>query len=391
MAEVIIVGAGPVGFLTAWGLARTGIDVTILEAEPGINSSPRAAVYFPTTLAILDKLGLLEDADSIGLRSTRFSMRFPATGEVIPADLKDTMPADAPYAYNLHFGQHLLAELVLKHLERLPNARVLWSHEVVAIEQDEAGVTVDAATPEGVKPFRADWLIGADGARSGVRRLLNLPFEGFTWPERFVATNVEYDFSRLGFMEANMIIDPVNWAVCARLGRDALWRVTYGEDAQLDEATVGDRIDQHYQGIFSGIHGYRIDRFSPYRVHERCAPAFRVGRALLAGDAAHVCNPCGGLGLTSGVIDADVVTQALTAVIQGRASEDLLDFYASDRRRVFTEITSPGASNFKRQMSEADPERRAEDRDRFLAGIQSSERVRGTALANHILGEPLPI
>jgi len=391
MADVIVVGAGPVGFLTALGLARSGIGVTILEAEPGINNSPRAAVYFPTTLALLDRLGLLDDADAIGLRSTRFAMRFLASGEVIPADLADTMPPGTPYAYNLHFGQHELAALVLRHLERLPNTQVLWNHEVVAVAQDDRGGIVEATTPQGSKTFRGDWLVGADGARSGVRRLLGLPFEGFTWPERFVATNVEYDFARRGFMEANMIVDPVDWAVCARLGRGPLWRVTYGEDAQLDEATVGDRIDAHYQGIFPGITGYRIDRFSPYRVHERCAPTFRVGRALLAGDAAHVCNPCGGLGLTSGVIDADVLARALTAVIEGRAGEDLLDFYARDRRRVFTEITSPGASNFKRQLGEPDPARRAEDRDRFLAGVQGSEKVRGVALAGHILGEPLPI
>jgi 2-polyprenyl-6-methoxyphenol hydroxylase-like FAD-dependent oxidoreductase len=390
MAGVVVVGAGPVGFLTAIGLARSGIEVTMLEAQGGINSSPRAAVYFPTTLAVLDKLGLLEDAKAIGLPTTRFKMHFLDSGEAIEADLRDALPPDAPYDYNLHFGQHLLGELVLRHLERLPNARVLWSHEVIAIEQGDRAM-VTASTPEGLRKIEADWVIGADGARSGVRQALGLPFEGFTWPERFVATNVEFDFTTLGFAEANMVMDPVHWAVCARLGKDRLWRVTYGEDASLDEASVGERIDEHYAGIFGPISGYRIDQFSPYRVHERCAPSFRVGRVLLAGDAAHVCNPCGGLGLTSGVIDADVLIDALTAVIEGRAGEDLLDFYAEERRRVFREITSPGASNFKRQMSEADPERRAEDRRNFIEGIKMAGAARATTMSSRILGEPLPI
>jgi 2-polyprenyl-6-methoxyphenol hydroxylase-like FAD-dependent oxidoreductase len=390
VADVIVVGAGPVGFLTAIGLARTGIDVTMIEAQGDISSSPRAAVYFPTTLVVLEKLGLLEDAKEIGLATTRFTMRFLETGEVIQADLRDSLPPDAPYGYNLHFGQHLLGELVLRHLQRLPNFRILWNHELVGIEQD-GKVIVTAATPEGTRRLKADWVVGADGARSGTRRALGLPFEGFTWPERFVATNVEYDFHALGFAEANMVMDPVHWAVCARLGKDRLWRVTYGEDASLDEASVGDRIDQHYQGIFGGISGYRVDQFSPYRVHERCSPSFRVGRVLLAGDAAHACNPCGGLGLTSGVIDADVLTQALTAVIEGRAGDDLLDFYAVERRRVFTEITSPGASNFKRQMSESNPERRAEDRRQFIEGLESGHSGRATAMSSRIVGEALPI
>lgn len=389
--DVIVVGAGPVGFLTALGLARAGLDVTVVEAQPGINDSPRAAVYFPTTLAVLEKLGLLEDARAIGLASTRFTMRFPDSGEVIRTDLRNTLPPDSPYDYSLHFGQHILAELVMRHLRELPNARVLWSHEAVHIEQDEEGVTLGVSTPTGDTCLRGDWLIGADGARSSVRRLLGLSFEGFTWPDRFVATNVEFDFYELGFADANMIIDPVHWAVCARLGRNGLWRVTFGEDAAVDEAGIADRIEGHYRGIFGDISGYRIDRFSPYRVHERCAPTFRVGRVLLAGDAAHVCNPCGGLGLTSGVIDADVLTRALIAVVEDRADEDLLDWYAKERRRVFREVTSPAASEFKRQMSEPDPDLRERDRLRFLEGLKAADSGRSTLLSRKIAGDPLPI
>jgi 2-polyprenyl-6-methoxyphenol hydroxylase-like FAD-dependent oxidoreductase len=392
LGDVIVVGAGPVGFLTSLGLARRGIRVTLLEAESGINSSPRAAIYFPTTLEIIDKLGLLEDAEAIGLPSTRFSMRFPDTGEVIPSDLRNTLPPGSKYDHNLHFGQHILAGLVSQHLARLPNAQVLWSHRVVALSQDKSGVTLGVETPDGSRELHADWVIGTDGARSAVRTLLGLPFEGHTWPDRFVATNVEYDFEKYGFELANMIADPVNWAVVARLGRENLWRVTYGEDAALAEDQVYARIPEHYAAIFPGKEPYRIVAWSPYRVQERCAPSFRVGRALLAGDAAHACNPCGGLGLTTGVIDADALISVMAAVIEGKAGDPALDFYAQERKRVFHDVTSPLATNFKRTMSEKDPAKRKEHRDGFRANAARVDNsVTATSLSKLIFGNPMPV
>ncbi len=392
--NVIIVGAGPVGFLTALGLAQHGIDVTIIDFEPSVNQSPRAAIYFHTTLVILEKLGLLEDAKAIGLASTDFHMRYPATGEVIRTDVRDRMAPGDVAEYNLHFGQHLLADLVMRHLAKLPNTRVLWGHTLVGLEQDDSAVRLKVDTANGEIDMRAKWVIGSDGARSSVRRLLGLPFEGHTWPDRFVATNIEYDFHAHGFGNANMLVDPVNWAVVARLGHENLWRVTYGEDADLDEATILERLPARFAEILPGSEAYRIDNFSPYNVHERCAPRFRVGRVLLAGDAAHACNPCGGLGLTSGVIDADALTAALSAFIAGRTNESVLDFYAEERRRIFLEVTSPMASHFKRQMSEADPVRAAADRQAFVAGLtpyEDSQASRSTTLSAMILGRPMPI
>jgi len=389
---VVVVGAGPVGFLTALGLARKGVAVTVIDAEPAIVRSPRAAVYFHTTLSILDKLGLLQEADAIGYRNSRFAMRWPATGEVLQSDMRDNPEPGQRITHNLHFGQHLLAELVMAHLLRLPNARVLWNHRLTRLEQDEDGVRLHVETPDGLAEISADWVIGSDGARSTTRRLLGLDFEGYTWPDRFVATNIEYDFAAHGYDDANMVIDPVDWAVIAKLGNDNLWRVTYGEDANLDEAAILKRLPERFARILPGGEPYRIDNFSPYRVHERCATSFRVGRVLLAGDAAHACNPCGGLGLTTGVIDADALTSALGAVILGEASEDVLDFYAQERRRVFREVTSPLATNFKRMLSERDPAQRAADKAQAHSNAEG-EHDAGAAntLSAMILGVPMPV
>jgi 2-polyprenyl-6-methoxyphenol hydroxylase-like FAD-dependent oxidoreductase len=391
--QVVIVGAGPVGLLAALGLARQGVEVTVLDSEPEVVRSPRAAVYFHTTISILKKLGLAEEAHEIGLSSTEFKMHWLETGEVMSSDMRDALEPGQEYDHNLHFGQHILAELVMRHLARLPNTQVLWNHRVEALSQDDGNVRLRAATAEGPVEFAADWIIGTDGARSTVRQLLGLPFEGMTWPDRFVATNIDYPFLEHGFCNANMVVDPVNWAVIGRLGRENLWRLTYGEDASLDEATILERLPERFAAILPDPSvPYRIDNFSPYSVHQRCAPAFRVGRVLLAGDAAHACNPCGGLGLTGGVIDADALSDTLGAVVTGRADESVLDVYAAERRRVFVEVTSPMSANFKRLLSESDSVRRARDKaDMFAQADKGGAEVRASSLADLIKGAAMPV
>lgn len=391
--QVAIVGAGPVGFLAALGLARQGIEVTVLDAEPEVVRSPRAAVYYHTTLSILRKLGLSDDAHAIGFASTEFRMHWLETGEVMRSDMRDALDPGQEFDHNLHFGQHLLAELVMEHLARLPNAQVLWNHRVTGLAQDGRKARLDVKTPDGAVRVEADWAIGTDGARSTVRELAGLPFEGMTWPDRFVATNIDYPFLDHGFCNANMVVDPVNWAVVGRLGRENLWRLTYGEDAALDEATILERLPERFAAILPDPSvPYRIDNFSPYRVHQRCAPSFRVDRVLLAGDAAHACNPCGGLGLTGGVLDADALSDTLGAVIHGKADESVLDFYAEERRRVFLEVASPLSANFKRLLSESDPARRAQDKEEMFAhGAKGGAEIRASSLAELMKGRPMPV
>ncbi len=389
--DVAVVGAGPVGLLAALGFAQQGLSVTVIDAEAGINNSPRAAVYFPTTIKILDRLGLLKDTLSIGYPSESFCFHLLATREV--ARIANTFPPDSPYPYNLHLGQHLLAQLILRHFSALPDAVMRWHTRLVKLEQDDSGCRLTVESAQRREQIAARWVIGADGARSTVRNLLSLPFEGHTWPERFVATNVEYDFERFGYEPANMIADAVNWAVVARLGRENLWRVTFAENAELPEENLEQRIRERYALLLPDpAAAYRIAAFSPYRVHERCAPAFRSGRVLLAGDAAHVCNPCGGMGLTGGVIDAARLIDVLPAVCAGSAAESVLDFYAAERRRVFLEVSSPIATDFKRRMSEPDPDRQRADFEEFRRQAEDPARTSlSTALSKLVEGQPMPI
>jgi 2-polyprenyl-6-methoxyphenol hydroxylase-like FAD-dependent oxidoreductase len=370
--NILIAGAGPVGLITALGLAQRGLAVTVVESEPQIVDSPRAMVYHWTVLEHLDRLGILREAEERGFRKQDYSYLVYETGEWIPFSL-ELLAEDTDYPYNVHLGQHELAAIALRHLERLPGAQVLFDTRLTGLRQDATGVTATA----GDRELRAEWLIGADGARSSVRTLLGLGFDGFTWPERFVATNVFYDFEAHGYARSVLQIDPVRGAIIAKIDDRGLWRVTYSESADLPEETVEERLPGNYAALLPGDEGWKLDRITPYKMHQRSAESYRVGRVLLAGDAAHATNPTGGLGLTSGMFDSFALQEALAAVAVDHASDALLDDWADERRRIFTEIASPQATENKRLIySEPDPERRRSDIEAIKAGIADREALR---------------
>ena len=362
--DVIIVGAGPVGALTALALAQTGAKVTVLEREPGIVNSPRAAVYFPSTLLVLEELGLLDELLDIGFINRTFGTHVPALGY---HSVVTTTPIEGiDYDYQLHVGQHQVARVALEHAQEL-GVDVHFGNEVAGLDDGADGIAVTVRSNGVDKVLNAKWLIGADGARSTVRKLAGIEFQGHTWPERFVATNVKFDFSRLGYQQANFVCDPENMAVIAQLDRDGLWRCTYMEDASLPEDSFEERIHQRYKWFMQGATDYEIVSASPYMLHQRAAETLRKGHVLLAGDAAHATNPCGGLGLTSGVWTGIVLADVLGAVLHGEEDEAILDRYSDERRRIFWDIVSPAATENKRMLQETEPEQRQKD----LAAIRA--------------------
>ncbi|MFI6278241.1 FAD-dependent oxidoreductase [Streptomyces sp. NPDC050988] len=344
--KVVVVGAGPVGLITALGLARAGVEVLVLEREPALATSPRAIVYYGGVLGGLDRLGLLDDALKAGVRTTTVQFLVRRTGERIAFD-HDVLEGHVPYPYNVNLGQDRMADIALRHLLRLPGTEVRFGTAVTGIEQDADGVTVTAEADGVLMRLRAGWVVGADGAGSRVRELLGLDFEGTTWPERFVATNIRFPYDQHGYADANMVFDPEYGAVIAKIDGKGLWRCTYSEDAALPVESVHERIPAYFAATLPGDQRYELVQYSPYKMHQRAASAFRSGRVVLAGDAAHVTNPTGGLGLTSGLFDSFVLSEALAAVVRGESGAEVLDRYAEDRRRAFQEYASPLASALK--------------------------------------------
>lgn len=364
MPPVIVVGAGPVGILNALGLARAGIRVRVFERGAGIAQAPRAMVYHWSVLDGLERLGLLDDAVARGFLKQDYTYKVHKTGEEIHYGL-GSLEGVVKHPHNLHLGQNILVEIALEHLAQHPGADVVWGHKFTGASQDAQGVTARFETADGEVQVQGSWLIGADGAGSRVRESQGLGFEGITWPERFVATNIRYPFEQAGYSQTTMLIDDTYGAIISKIdnsGDTGLWRYTYCEDASLPVDSVEERMPGFFASIVADPENVVVEAYSPYSMHQRAATAYRAGRVLLAGDAAHATNPTGGLGLTSGLFDTYVLAEALAAVIKGEADESVLDAYATERRRVFTDIVNPAASNNKRLVYHStDPERLEED------------------------------
>lgn len=384
---VIIAGGGPAGLLTALGLGRAGVEVTVLEAGTAPNPSPRALVYHWPVLPHLEKLGILEDCSRIGFLKQDYAWRVARTGEMIDWSL-DCLDGEVEKPFNLHLGQDKLSEIAIAHLRKLPNVRLLWGQKVSDFSQDAGGVTVTTAAADGsTARHEGRWLIGADGAASAVReKILKLNFFGVTWPERFIATNILYDFEPHGYARTTMQVDDELGAIIVKIDDGRFWRVTFMESADLPLEYVEARIHAMFGRLLPGREGYELIAHSPYRMHQRAADSMRVGRVLLVGDAAHITNPTGGLGLTSGMFDSFALVEALTRVIADGADDAILTAYSDDRRRKFLEIASPRASQNKLTVFHSGPGKAADlwaeqmravakDRDRMRAVLSFTKQL----------------
>jgi 2-polyprenyl-6-methoxyphenol hydroxylase-like FAD-dependent oxidoreductase len=385
--DVLVVGAGPVGLLAALTLAQAGASVMVIEGDAAPNDSPRAAAYFATSLIVFQELGLLDELDGLGIRVNLFGHHVPEYD--FHACISTACMKGITYDYQLHVGQHVLCDVVIDRLRRR-DMPVLFGHRLSGLDDDGTLVRATIETGEGERHIDARWVIGADGARSAVRRLASIAWDGFTWDNHFVATNVYADMASLGYQQANFVCDPVSGGVIAQLDDRGLWRLTYAEDASLAPEAYLERLPGRYRGFIPEGMKYEIASSSPYALHQRCSEALRKGRILLAGDAAHTTNPCGGLGLTSGMWTGVVLADLLGAILKGDEDAAILDLWSDERRRIFLDIVNPGAIRNKVMLEERDPAQRRRDMEGVRPLIDDPDQAKLMMLFPFkVIGDPI--
>lgn len=380
---VVVVGAGPVGMVTALALSRRGIAVTVLEQEAAPVPDKRAAAYQPTTLEILDELGVLAKILPLGLISTTYRFHDRPTGAVVAEFDLERLRGEIKFPFVLQYEQHKLTALIAAEFANTADFNVRFSHEVTGLVQTGDGVELKIATPDGIECMGASYVIGCDGGRSIVRKLCNIGFEGFTYPERFIKIATVFDFATVvpNLCLRNYFSDPDEWVSLFKVGGDTpegVWRCLFPVPEQEgDEAALRpERIEQRMQKFFPKPGLYEVEDVCVYGLHQRVATSFRAGRVLLAGDAAHVNNPLGGIGMNSGIHDGINLAEKLAALIRGEAGDVLLDVYSRQRRYVAMKYVQAQTIANKRLLEERDPAVRQSNFDQLRRTMDDPQAAR---------------
>ncbi|MEH2479087.1 3-(3-hydroxy-phenyl)propionate hydroxylase [Nitrobacteraceae bacterium AZCC 2146] len=358
---ILIAGGGPVGILLALALAQRNIPVRLFEAAEAVNDAPRASTLHPATLEMISALGLLDDVIAQGLIAPTFQFWDRPMRRIVAEFDHAILANDTKVPFVVQCEQHKIAKLGLERLKAFPQASVAFASPVETIADCGDHVEITVQTGTGMETVSGSYLVGADGGRSTVRKALDIDFEGYTFPERFLVLTTPFDFAtEHGVAFRAYFSDPDEWANLFKVAGDdgkGRWRAVFPalpgqtDEEVLDEAATEARL----QKFFPKAGRYDIFHRNIYRVHQRVAASFRKGRVFLAGDSAHVNNPIGGLGLNCGVHDAMQLAEQLATAVLGQRPESDLDRYDGIRRPMNIEYVQQQTIANKKRLEEKDP------------------------------------
>lgn len=370
MHTVAISGMGPVGMVAALRLAQLGHDVVIFEALGELSAEARASTFHPSSLELLEQLGVVDELHAVGLKAPIYQYR-ERSGKVLSQMDMTLLEGETKYPYRLQSEQNNLTEIILRKLQQMPNVTLRFNSKVVRAELGDRHVRVHLEGGHRDEPILARWLIAADGAASPVRKSLGIAFEGTTYDERFLVISTTHEFrDDMGedLAYVSYIYDPTEWGVLLRTPNHwrALFPVTPAEsDEEVMEAS---NMEARMQRLNPKDSPYEIVHRNVYAVNMRAAATFAAGQVLLAGDSAHTNNPLGGMGMNSGIHDAWAAVEAINAVLtEGVDATHAASLYSELRRDAAINHVQARAQKNYDSMRENDDAARAEQADELSA------------------------
>lgn len=363
--HIIIMGAGPVGLTLAHQAALQGVNVTVLESEAQVSRQLRASTFHPPTLDLLAPSGITQVLIDKGRITPSWQIRLHEGGEHVTFDLS-VLRDDTGHPYRLQCEQLVLSEELERRLLTLPQVTMLRGVTVESVGQvlNRAWVTLAGSGER----LECDYLVGCDGAHSIVRKAIGASFEGSVYPDINLLVTTPFDFDGLlpDLAGVNYIWqDSGNYSL---LHLPYLWRISLHPTSgqPLEAEAQPKRIQRRLQELFPDAGPFDLAEIRPYRVHKRLASRWRLNRLLIAGDAAHLNNPKGGMGMNGGIHDAFCLADLLVQRLNG-APDAVLDGYERQRLPVVRDdIIGQADKNHSRMQLQG-----LEQRRQSLAELQA--------------------
>lgn len=351
---VLISGAGPVGLVLAWRLTLAGLSVRVLEREPCLVPMLRSSTFHPPTLDLLDECGIATALHAAGRVTPTWQIRLHETGERAEFDLAAIADATR-HPWRLQCDQAVLVNTLEAWLHEHAPGSVVRGATVSSVGAGSDRVSLGWVDSAGHAHTQcADFVVGCDGARSAVRDAIGARFEGTLYPEITVLVTTTFPFEEHldGLSGINYVWAPDGTYSLLRLAD--VWRVSLHPhaDESVDELMGPERLWARLAMITPAAAGAPIGEVRPYRVHQRLASHWVRGRVAIAGDAAHLNHPKGGMGMNGGIHDAFELAESLIAAGQGADWQSMLARYQARRLPVMRDDVIGQADTNRARMWE---------------------------------------